>query len=281
MEPTHALRMARELLTEHGLRDWTVRLDRAKTRAGICRYRERVIGLSGPMTRLHSEAEVRDTVLHEIAHALVGPQHGHDQVWRATARSIGCSGQRCVPADAPRPEGPWRGVCPAGHEVTRHRRPTRVHSCSRCSRGFSPAHLIGWTYAGRRAEMHPSYVAELAELRRRYGQRVRVGPGEQGVTDRGGPGPGPQGLPTGPDGREGAQEGGRDGRWPDPDDHSGSTVRRLGSGRPLDLGVAARILAPGRWHGVVGTVEGLGRTRVQVRVEAGVLAVPSDLLEVV
>ncbi|MFV0463035.1 MAG: SprT-like domain-containing protein [Nostocoides sp.] len=180
MDTADALRLARELLGRHGLADWQVRLDRAKTRAGVCRYRERVIGLSGPMTRLHSPQEVRDTILHEIAHALAGPEHGHDEVWKATAASIGCSAQRCVPADVPRPVGTWRGVCPAGHVVTRHRRPARVQSCSRCSPGFSPAHLLSWTHHGEQVQMHPKYVAELTDLQRRYGSTLRLGPEVRG-----------------------------------------------------------------------------------------------------
>ena len=66
--------------------------DNAKRRAGICRFAEQTLGLSAPLTAVHSEDDVRDTILHEIAHALVGPAHGHDATWRAMARRIGCSG---------------------------------------------------------------------------------------------------------------------------------------------------------------------------------------------
>ncbi len=41
------------------------------------------------------DEEVKDTILHEIAHALVGKAHHHDDVWRAKALEIGCSGRRC------------------------------------------------------------------------------------------------------------------------------------------------------------------------------------------
>ena len=34
-----------------------------------------------------------DTILHEMAHALVGQVHGHDAVWQAQV--LGCSGRRC------------------------------------------------------------------------------------------------------------------------------------------------------------------------------------------
>ena len=91
MEVTRALATGRRLLREHGLDDWTIVADRAKTRAGVCRFAQRQIGLSAPLTALHSDADVLDTILHEIAHALVGPQHGHDAVWRAKARAIGCT----------------------------------------------------------------------------------------------------------------------------------------------------------------------------------------------
>ena len=37
--------------------------------------------------------EIKNTVLHEIAHALT-PGHNHDHVWQAKAVSIGCDGER-------------------------------------------------------------------------------------------------------------------------------------------------------------------------------------------
>jgi len=164
MDRREALAMAEDLVRRHGLTGWRVQLDTAKRRAGVCRFEDRVIGLSGPLTELHSEADVRDTVLHEIAHALVGPAHGHDSTWRATAVRIGCSGKRCVDGDAPRVAGAWLGVCPAGHVKDRHRRPERVMSCGLCSRRFAVEHVYTWTYRGRPAAMHPNYLAELAAL---------------------------------------------------------------------------------------------------------------------
>ena len=164
MEVNRALAVGRRLLREHGLDDWTIVADRAKTRAGVCRFGRRQIGLSAPITALHTEEEVLDTILHEIAHALVGPQHGHDAVWRAKARQIGCSGERCVSSEAPRVPGDWIGRCPLGHEKSRHRAPTRLMSCGECGRRFDPRHLFTWTYRGRPAALPPSYAAQLAAL---------------------------------------------------------------------------------------------------------------------
>lgn len=180
MEVTKALAMGRSLLREHGLDGWHIVADRAKTRAGVCRYGRRQIGISAPLTTLHDEAEVRDTILHEIAHALVGPEHGHDAVWRAKAIEIGSSGERCVSPDAPRVDGDWVGRCPAGHERSRHRAPTRLASCGRCSRTFDARHLFSWTYKGRTVPLPPSYAAALADLRDQAGveerrRRLRLG----------------------------------------------------------------------------------------------------------
>ncbi len=189
MDLTEAATMGRRLLGEHGLGDWTLVFDRAKRRAGVCRPGVKQIGLSAPLTRLHPEEEVRDTLLHEIAHALVGPSHGHDKVWRAVARRIGCTGERCVSAEAPAIEGDWVGTCPAGHRVTRHRRPQRPASCRDCSPRFDLAHLFGWTFRGAPAPMLPGYIAALERLREpppaqgtaappgvplRIGDRVRI-----------------------------------------------------------------------------------------------------------
>lgn len=37
------------------------------------------------------EEDIKDTVLHEIAHAIVGGKHHHDCVWKACCNKIGCS----------------------------------------------------------------------------------------------------------------------------------------------------------------------------------------------
>jgi predicted SprT family Zn-dependent metalloprotease len=172
MDLRDAYRMATELLDRHGLEGWSVEFDGAKRRAGICRYGPRLIGLSAPLARLHSREEVRDTVLHEIAHALVGARHGHDAVWAAQARAIGGTAERCLPQDAPTVTAPWLGVCPAGHTQERHRRPERVQACGLCSSSFSVEHLLEWTHHGRPGVMHPNYDLELEQLR--SGSRLRL-----------------------------------------------------------------------------------------------------------
>lgn len=176
-----AFAMAEHLLEVHGLHDWTVVYDNAKRRAGICRYADRVIGLSAPLTAVHSFDDVRDTILHEVAHALAGARHGHDAHWRRVAVSIGCSGERCVSPDSPRAPAAWLGTCPSGHTIERHRRPERVMTCGLCSRTFDLSHVYTWAHDGRPAVMHPNYAAELGRLRegRRtvllpVGARVRV-----------------------------------------------------------------------------------------------------------
>ncbi|MDQ2758682.1 MAG: SprT-like domain-containing protein [Actinomycetota bacterium] len=165
MDLRSAQLLARQLLDQHGLTRWRVELDSAVTRAGVCRYDERTIGLSAPLTRLHGDAEVRETILHEVAHALAGPRAKHGPRWRAIAHSIGSTGERCLDEAAPRIEGPWIGICPTGHRLTRHRRPTRVVTCGQCTRRFDLRHLLTWTHRGEPGVMHVNYTAELEALR--------------------------------------------------------------------------------------------------------------------
>ncbi|MFG1606607.1 SprT-like domain-containing protein [Actinoplanes sp. NPDC049265] len=165
MDLTAAERLARELFARHRLTGWRLVFDNAKTRAGVCRFDAKEIGLSRPLVSRYDVEQVTETVLHEIAHALAGPRHGHDRVWRATAQRIGCSGRRCMPPDAPTVDGAWTGVCPAGHRTTAHRRPIRVKSCRSCSTGFDPAAIYIWTHRGGPAEMDARYAAELARIR--------------------------------------------------------------------------------------------------------------------
>lgn len=169
MELREAARLAEELLAEHGLQGWSFRFDRARVRAGACHYATRTITLSPWITGAHEQDQVRETLLHEIAHALVGPRHAHDAVWRARARSIGGTGQRCyVGGEEPVVPGRWQGRCAAGHVVHRHRRPTRVLLCTRCAGASTLARVLRWRHDGRvvpEAELGPGVVRVLARLR--------------------------------------------------------------------------------------------------------------------
>ena len=125
-----ALELAGELMRAHGLGGWSVRLDHARRRAGQCDYRRRIISLSRHYVRNAEPAHIRDTILHEIAHALVGPRHGHDAVWRRKAREIGCTAARCHTLTFA--EAPWIARCPKGCvETPRHRRRYGL-VCVRC-----------------------------------------------------------------------------------------------------------------------------------------------------
>ena len=85
---------AREWMARHALRHWSFQFDHGARRAGSCQYETQVISLSYEYAKHDSEEGIRDTLLHEIAHALVGKGHHHDAVWRAKAIEIGCSGKR-------------------------------------------------------------------------------------------------------------------------------------------------------------------------------------------
>ena len=93
--------LAIALMREHGLiyDGWTFAFDNARNRAGVCRHGKKIIGLSKYLLPYMKPEKVKDTLLHEIAHAMVGAHHGHDIVWQRQAISIGCNGARCYSAD--------------------------------------------------------------------------------------------------------------------------------------------------------------------------------------
>ena len=125
-----ALELASCLMNEHGLAGWRVKLDHARRRAGQCDFAAQTISLSRHYVRHGETDHIRDTILHEIAHALVGPKHGHDAVWRRKAREIGCTATRCHTLTFA--TAPWLMVCPNGcFAVARHRRKTGL-VCASC-----------------------------------------------------------------------------------------------------------------------------------------------------
>jgi predicted SprT family Zn-dependent metalloprotease/sporulation protein YlmC with PRC-barrel domain len=122
--------VARALLSKHQLPQWSFQFDNGAKRAGCCHYATQVISHSYEFAKRAPDEEITDTLLHEIAHAVVGREHHHDAVWRAKALEIGCSGRRCHDLQFTPPRyivqcarGCWRGIA---------ERRTRGVVCKRC-----------------------------------------------------------------------------------------------------------------------------------------------------
>jgi hypothetical protein len=83
-------------MDEHGLSNsWYFEWDqRAFSRFGYCDWGKRRLSMSKPLVEAnlkHHPEHVRDTGLHEIAHAIAGPAAGHKLAWRKVCVRIGAN----------------------------------------------------------------------------------------------------------------------------------------------------------------------------------------------
>ena len=104
-------RAARHLTTSAPATRWRFRFESARSRAGVCRQNTRIIALSVSYVLRAPWDDIRDTLLHEIAHAIVGPGHGHDAAWQTAARAHRLHGEALQHRHA-QPEAVDGGVPP-------------------------------------------------------------------------------------------------------------------------------------------------------------------------
>jgi SprT protein len=140
MDIRTAIRDGIKLMAAHGLlgKGWSLDLDNAVRRAGACHYKTKKITLSHHFVTLNEwegSDGVKNTVLHEIAHAVAGHAAKHGPVWKAHARAIGCTAARCHAATMP--ERQYTYVCQNGHEIKRHRLTHRALACTKCCKTFN------------------------------------------------------------------------------------------------------------------------------------------------
>jgi predicted SprT family Zn-dependent metalloprotease len=95
MDLYNADRIAHQLVSHHlPGQGWRIAWDNARGRNGQCRYGTKTLSFSRPVTQQRDEADFRNTVLHEIAHAMT-PGAKHGPVWRRQFIALGGDGKRC------------------------------------------------------------------------------------------------------------------------------------------------------------------------------------------
>ncbi len=168
MELEKAQTLYTKLIRKHaddlGLRDWTFGWNRQLARAGVCDYAEQSIKISRPITLLHPQEAVQDTILHELAHAWAGWEANHGPLWQERAVALGATPEAYIAEDLPTPPM-IIGLCPNGHENKRLIRPAHVLSCGTCSPVWNAKTLFKWCdQAGNPVKMTANYLKELKSL---------------------------------------------------------------------------------------------------------------------
>lgn len=131
-----------------GLRDWELKLSHQRRHLGYCRPMRKTISVSLPYMKKNPFHIMKDTLLHEIAHAIhfiETGKMGHDNGWKDVARRVGCAPLRCASvAGLVVPDGKYKGVCRScGKTVQFYRKVRRSYSCSVCSpRRYDPRYKL-------------------------------------------------------------------------------------------------------------------------------------------
>jgi len=143
-------REARSLMLKHNedgkLGGWSFDYDNAVRRLGCCHHSDKAISLSWKLTQLEADdTRITNTILHEIAHALVGAGKGHGRVWKSKFISLGGNGARCSATSA-KVEPKFIATCPVcGAVARRFKAPKRQTSCGNCCNVFSRDRLLIFT----------------------------------------------------------------------------------------------------------------------------------------
>lgn len=103
MRLDNAQAMTLNAMADHGLLadGWSFEWTNSRRRKGECEWRivggrmTKTLRLSTHWTKARADMEVRNTILHEIAHALAGLQAGHGPIWKHHARAVGAKPVAC------------------------------------------------------------------------------------------------------------------------------------------------------------------------------------------
>ena len=154
MTINQALTLTRKMMNDYPeLRYWKVTHNNRKKSFGLCNYTDSVIQLSSHLVPVMTDEAVKDTIIHEIAHALC-PCHHHDNVWKEKCIELGGNGQRCGGSDKYKDGvkghkivqeqlAKYTLTCPVcDQKYHLNRRPAVSKSCGMHGRGFNPEYRL-------------------------------------------------------------------------------------------------------------------------------------------
>lgn len=86
-----------ETFHQHKMGHWKIRWNRHAGTAGLTDYETRTVTFSATAMESWDWPEVENTVIHELAHVLVGPGQGHNRKWAKQVKDLGGIPQQYCP----------------------------------------------------------------------------------------------------------------------------------------------------------------------------------------
>ena len=122
MNKLQARYLAESLMSQHLSDEWTFAFNKRKSALGVCNYTKKTIYLSEYFIARLSDDKIKDTILHEIAHAIAGVAAKHGPQWKAVCVRIGADPTRCYTGEIDNPEYRYKIKCKScNSEHGRHR----------------------------------------------------------------------------------------------------------------------------------------------------------------
>jgi predicted SprT family Zn-dependent metalloprotease len=157
MTINQALTLASKLMKNHPeLKTWRVSTNNRKGSFGVCKHTSKIIELSSLLLPAMTDNAIKDTIIHEISHALT-PGHHHDNIWKHKCIELGGNGQRCGGVDKYENGEEGRQIvmqklakytltCPVcGTNYHMNRKTSGDRSCSKHGRGYNVMYKLSVT----------------------------------------------------------------------------------------------------------------------------------------
>ena len=125
---------AEALLRKHGLNDWSVQIFGKRSVLGEAWHKQKTIKISKFFVYVANAEQFEGIVLHEVAHALLGPGFGHGEEFVATCTRISRNNRYATESSSFKIHR-YRFTCPRC-EFVGTSNANRDMACARCSTGL-------------------------------------------------------------------------------------------------------------------------------------------------
>ena len=123
---------------KYNLEEWKFKINKGKVLLGYCNAKNKTISLSKHFLNYNDFFLIKMIFFHELAHAIVGCENGHNKVWQRMSEKLGGSTTRMLRhPNLIMPLHKYTAKCKkCGLEYNKYNKPFKnyVYICKKCNR---------------------------------------------------------------------------------------------------------------------------------------------------